>query len=94
MDALFDATPTPHLCLISEFTSFYYVCKSTSMVEDRKYQDTEYLLYSSKLGVVFKQDNGSFLVDRTYNYDVFDDAQKILRGNKIIDEKQIKMCSY
>jgi hypothetical protein len=50
-------------------------------------EETEYLIYSSKVGIVFRQAKGRFLVDNTYSYSVHDDAQKIMRGNKAIEEK-------
>ena len=54
------------------------------------YQDSEYLIYSSKVGLVFRQEKGHFLVDRSYDYDVSDDIENILRSNQAFEDKLTK----
>ncbi len=50
-------------------------------------QDIQYVLYSSKLGVVFKLVNGRYIVDRTYKYDTCDDLEKLINVNNKYDSK-------
>lgn len=53
-------------------------------------QYSEYLIYSSKVGLVFRQENGRFFVDKSYNYDVSDDIDSILRSNQVFEDKLTK----
>ena len=51
--------------------------------------DSEYLVYSSKIGVVFHQRSGRYFVDKTYSYNVNDDIQKIMKSNRLIEDQLI-----
>lgn len=60
----------------------------TTMTElHSKSREIEYLIFSSKPGIVFREENGRFFVDKTYTFNVSDDVQAILRENKKIEDE-------
>ena len=53
-------------------------------------ENAEYLIYSSRLGIEFTNQNGVMVVDKTYTYDVDDDIKALLKYNNAVHGKLTK----